>query len=280
MKLAREDRQKFPLYKRYYSAAIFANEKVFDANVVPTQEDNVNTYILACRDHFKVLEESDRRKKRLGLQGKIGYVSSKNKRKREEGNDNGNAKRSRGEYLRCSDAEPIRPGKRKKTCRLCGYAITVRARQFKLECCDKYVHSDCFSSSSELSASESEFLIKECSKLKHLIEKDKRTVVKDLWPCSTALSMPADAPGTPRTSRSSISQRPRASGGVPQVPCRYGCGLMIPISNSRHYLHECEAINRVFDPGGSNLTPISLLARRCAGMTRVRPLSRHQIPGP
>ena len=87
--------------------------------------------------------------------------------------------------------------------------------------------------------------------MKHFLEKDKITVVNENRPPNSVLSQPAD-PCTPRRTRAAANSQPTGSSTeVASVPCRYGCGEMIAIGNSRHYLHECSAINRVYDPGGT-----------------------------
>ena len=117
-RLAKEDKEKFPLYKRYYFAAVCANKHIFEHDVVPEQTENINTYILMCRHYFKVLEISHRRGKRIGLVGKIGYVAKK--RPRSDGTGNVGAKRSReGEFLRCSYPPPTSWGRRNYACCVC-----------------------------------------------------------------------------------------------------------------------------------------------------------------
>ena len=280
--LARKDREAFPLYKRYYFGAVCANKVIFDDSVIPTQVENINTYILMCRNYFKVLEESHRRLKRLGIHGKIGYVAKK--RPREAGNDNANAKRTRmGDCLRCSDPMPARAGKKKVPCRVCGYAITARARFVQLDCCSSRVHTVCFIASSGLRAQDLDAVEKVCSRLKNFLEKDKATVyentVRIIAPQKSYSQVCAGTPKRVRDKPQSSSQ-PANPGGPPPVPCRYGCGLMISISDTSHYLYECNSLSRFFDPGGDvDYTRVTPLARRAASMTRVRPLTpRVPIP--
>ena len=276
-KLAHEDRKLFPLYKQFYSGAVVANSHIFDGEATPTQEENVNTYIMLCRNHFKVLEESHRRKKRLGLQGKIGYAK---KRCRKPGHDNANAKKVRlGNSLRCSDRHPSRPGrKRKLPCRLCGYAIASISRKIELVCCGASTHFDCFVSSSGVNPDNDNSVERICSKLRHCLEKGQKTVFSSVKSQRLATAVQSQPLATPtRVSSRETASQP-CGNKHPPVACRYGCGEMIEIGDSRHYMYDYSALNCLYDPGGdvdySRVTP---QAHRAASMTRIRPLFWYQF---
>ena len=98
-------------------------------------------------------------------------------------------------------------------------------------------------------------------------------------PNPDAVHTQPSACGTPkkRAPKGTFSQ---VVAGVPApVPCEY-CNEPIPISNNRHYLYECRAIDGIYDPGGgvdyARLTP---LAKRTAGMTRLQRKSGNLIQG-
>ena len=193
---------------------------------------------------------------------------------------NAGAKRCRiGDFLRCSDPPPKVRGRRNTTCRVCGYAVAPQARTtVRLECCDQKLHADCFAASAELAVSQLIGVQKCCSKLKHLLEKDRKTKIQCPAPSKpvTASSQP-NLGSTPKRRGSKDSFSQDAQGGPVPVICPY-CKEPVAISNTRHYLYECRAISGIYDPGGgvdySRLTP---LARRTAGMTRLQRKSGNLI---
>ena len=139
-------------------------------------------------------------------------------------------------------------------------------------------HFECFVNSSGVNPDVNKGTNKTCSKLRYCLEKDKKTPfssIKTVKSVTTAQSQPLTTP-VRNALRDAVSQP--CGNKPPPVACRYGCGEMIEIDDSRHYMYNCSALNRLYDPGGdvdySRVTP---QARRAASMTRIRPLFRYQF---
>ena len=220
-----------------------------------------------CRHKMKVLEISHRRSKRLDLRGKLGY--NKAKRKRPDGKDKADSKRIRLN-LSCSIDPPRVPGRRKTTCRACGYAVADFANRYKLSCCNRFVHQECFLVSAEETVNSIRMAHLCCTSMKTLVSKDRKTSLQPY--CKkivTTQSQPTAMVSTPARNDTRPATQAATSDKEAGVSCKY-CGENIPITDKKHFLYDCPALNQFYVPNaGENYSDITSLAMRTASATRL-----------
>ena len=220
-----------------------------------------------CRHKMKVLEISHRRSKRLDLRGKLGY--NKAKRKKPDGNDKANCKRIRLN-LSCSVHPPRVPGRRKTTCRACGYAVADFADRYQLSCCNRFVHQECFLVSADITVNSIRMEHLSCSSMKTLVSKDRKTPLQSY--CKRTITTQSQATAmvaTPVRNNTRSATQAAPSEKEAGVSCKY-CGKLVSMDDKRHFLYDCPALNQYYVPNaGENYSDITSLAMRTASATRL-----------
>ena len=148
----------------------------FDEEVHP--HEYLHTFWILCRARFNTLETRARIKKHLTPYGIDPRGRAPKKRKAEDEPDPTGApivaptarKRRIGVHYLCDTLPPSRRGKRNLTCRICGYAVTAKAKKVNFMCCDKVAHRMCWDAQNKPDKS----IV--CTAVTKLLEKDKKTV--------------------------------------------------------------------------------------------------------
>ena len=280
----RDNRENIPSFKSYFWKADEETGRIWSIDsVTPSKSDVINTYKYMCRNHFRCLELADRRVKRLGLVGMLGYTKSSNPKKISKGNgkrkgafsDDQRSKRTRTTEITCSTKPPTIRGRRENPCRICGYAIKKNCIPAVLDCCNEKAHPICWHNATAAFRSKkgSPKRLK-CYMISNLLSKGG---LEPIGVITTSASQPVVS--SPRSTCRATRTQPPAAGNSPTdelAPCPF-CGKMLSLNDKRHALTECTRLNQLFDPGGViddhasiALTP---LAAWCASMSRVDSLA-------
>ena len=276
----RDNRDLIPTFKNYFWKAGIETRRIWaeDGNI-PSPTDITNTYKYMCRDHFKCLELADRRVKRIGLVGMIGYTKSTNPKKVTNSEKRSCpvsstqvTKKRRTVAITCSTKPPAIRGRRENACRVCGYAIKKNCVPAVLDCCNAKVHPICWHNST------SKFRTKygpqkslRCFMISTLLQKGGVDPIEVIVPSASQPIVSSSRPGNDRATKSqSLTHDVTLESEL--APCPF-CGKMLSLDDKRHALTECTRLNELFDPGGNVEEGASLaltpLASWCASMSRV-----------
>ena len=269
-----------PSYRIYFRKAKVKSTEIWaETDKPPSPLDVINTYKYMCRHHFNCIELGVRRKKRLGLVGMLGYntqmKTSDSKKRKTSRERTKKAKKRRITTFTCSTPVPNICGRRERACRLCGYSIPKKCKNFvTLGCCMKLMHEICWNNSSEKYRSEKGAIVSpHCNMLSFYTKKGGEKRPEDEYVPSASEPV-ASPPRSVIGSANRTQSQPVADidNGIEKAPCPF-CGKLLSLNDNRHAMYECTKLNELFDPGGdiepgahNTLTPLAL---RCAAMSRV-----------
>ena len=172
--------------------------------------------------------------------------------------------------MSCSVDPPRVPGRRKTTCRACGYAVADFADRYQLSCCNRFVHQECFLVSSDKTVNSIRMEDLSCLRMKTLISKDRKTPLQSYCrrPVTTQ-SQQATVVSTPTRDSTRPATQAAPSEKEAGVSCKY-CGKLVSLNDKRHFLYDCPALNQYYVPNAAeNYSDITSLAMRTASATRL-----------
>ena len=209
-----------PEWKRVWSETGAATRFVFKTHAVREcgSHDKMNTFWLENRRRFRVLEKHDRAMKRLDIEMKKACKRSANvtrtgettpappskrsrketpilsrQQKRQNDDFESKAKKQKFDFLSCSSAMPIRPGRTSpNACWICGYRVVAKKDRRNFGCCKRFSHNACWKRQFLLRAECPLTKGAKCCQVSNYLKKDRFTVDSGVKTVKTPVENPTD----------------------------------------------------------------------------------------